>query len=251
MTSASNEQDSVNVEDDGLEATELSSYEDVGRSTGTSASLVREDYIINDGHLDGISHYLSISVKNFWRRQVAATVQHEACRDHFGKWCSLRAVFLKTLYHPCIAFLAFFAFNPPPSDRALTSYSLSYLAALERTFLGYLRTSFALSVVAVLIAQLFRLEHTDDPNKTLGFFVIGIPLACVCIVAAIIVLLLGAYRFWRQQNAMLRGKVHAGGWEINAIGVTITMVRSSAIYGLRCLLMCSGHAYTFCTLSGS
>ena len=80
-------------------------------------------------------------------------------------------------------------------------------------------------MVAVLIAQLFRLQHTENPNKTLGYFVIGVPLACVFIVAALIVLLLGTYRFWRQQNAILRGKVHAGGWEINAIGVTVFMVR--------------------------
>ena len=39
-----------------------------------------------------------------------------------------------------------------------------------------------------------------------------------------VILLLGAYRFWRQQNAILRGKVHAGGWEVNAIGVTVLMV---------------------------
>lgn len=99
------------------------------------------------------------------------------------------------------------------------------LPALERTFLGYLRTSISLSIVAVIISQLFRLEHNTTPNKTFGFFILGTPLACLCIGAAIVVLLLGAYRLWRQQNAMLRGKVHAGGWEINAIGLTVLLVR--------------------------
>ena len=103
-------------------------------------------------------------------------------------------------------------------------YLLSPFPALERTFLGYLRTSLALSMVSVIIAQLFRLQHAQNPNNVFGFFVLGIPLACVCIGAAIFVLLLGAYRFWRQQNAILRGKVHAGGWEVNAIGLTITLV---------------------------
>ncbi len=79
-------------------------------------------------------------------------------------------------------------------------------------------------MLAVIIAQLFRLQHTESPHKDLGFFVIGTPLACVCIMAAIVVLMLGTYRFWRQQNAILRGKVHAGGWEVNAIGVTIFTV---------------------------
>ena len=98
------------------------------------------------------------------------------------------------------------------------------LTALERTFLGYFRTSLALSFLAVIIAQLFRLQHTEAPDKTLGFYVLGIPLASICIVAAILVLGLGAHRFWRQHNAILRGKVHAGGWEINAIAIVILLV---------------------------
>ncbi|KAK0515579.1 hypothetical protein JMJ35_001613 [Cladonia borealis] len=96
--------------------------------------------------------------------------------------------------------------------------------ALERTFLGYLRTSLALSIIAVIIAQLFRLEHNANPNKIFGFYALGIPLACTCIGAAMVILLLGAYRFWRQQNAILRGKVHVGGWEVNAVGVTVSTV---------------------------
>ena len=78
-------------------------------------------------------------------------------------------------------------------------------------------------MISVIIAQLFRLEHAQNPNKTFGYFVLSIPLACVCTGAAIIVLLLGAYRFWRQQNAILRGKVHAGGWDMNVIGLTIAL----------------------------
>ena len=103
-------------------------------------------------------------------------------------------------------------------------YLLFCFIALERTFLGYLRTSLALSIVAVIIAQLFRLEHNAKPNKTFGFYALSIPLSCTYIGAAMVILLLGAYRFWRQQNAILRGKVHAGGWEVNAIGVTVLMV---------------------------
>ena len=80
-------------------------------------------------------------------------------------------------------------------------------------------------MVSVIIAQLFRLEHAQNPDKVFGFFVLGIPLACICIGAAMVILLLGAYRFWRQQNAILRGKVHAGGWEMNVIGLTVALVR--------------------------
>ena len=82
----------------------------------------------------------------------------------------------------------------------------------------------ALTIIGVIIAQLFRLQHTEQPNKTLGFFVLGLPLAAVCIGFSILVMALGAYRFWRQQNAMLRGKVHAGGWDVNAVGGLVLLV---------------------------
>jgi uncharacterized membrane protein YidH (DUF202 family) len=89
--------------------------------------------------------------------------------------------------------------------------------ALERTFLGYLRTSLAFAITGVLIAQLFRLQHSLNPNAHYGFFVLGIPLAVVFLFAAMIVLALGAFRFWSQQRALVRGKVRAGGWEVLVI----------------------------------
>lgn len=101
-------------------------------------------------------------------------------------------------------------------------------------------------MVSVIIAQLYRLEHAQNPNKVIGFFILGIPLACICIGAAIIVLLLGAYRFWRQQNAILRRKVHAGGWEMNAIGLTITLVRLCFNCGSLRLTGCPGRSHLVC-----
>ncbi|KAL8730769.1 MAG: hypothetical protein Q9166_003839 [cf. Caloplaca sp. 2 TL-2023] len=95
--------------------------------------------------------------------------------------------------------------------------------ALERTYLGYFRTSLALVFLSVFIAQLFRLQHTEHPDPVFGFYVLGIPLSCICIGAAILVNLLGTYRFWRQQNAMMRGKIHAGGWEVYATFVTVLL----------------------------
>ena len=100
--------------------------------------------------------------------------------------------------------------------------------ALERTFLGHLRTSLALAMLGVLVAQLLRLQHGQNPDPVIGFFVLGIPLASFCIVSAIVVLLLGAFRFWRQQNAILRGKVQAGGWEILTSALVILIVSSTA-----------------------
>jgi uncharacterized membrane protein YidH (DUF202 family) len=97
-------------------------------------------------------------------------------------------------------------------------------AALERTFLGYLRTSLALSMIGVVVAQLFRLQHSPTPNSIFGFYVLGKPLACICQGAAIYSLLLGAYRVWRIQNAMVRGKTIAGGFEVFLLGVGVMLV---------------------------
>lgn len=67
----------------------------------------------------------------------------------------------------------------------------------------------------VVISQLFRLQPQGD---RLRFYAAGIPLAVTCHCVAILVALIGAFRFWRQQGAISVGKVHAGGWELNAVG---------------------------------
>jgi uncharacterized membrane protein YidH (DUF202 family) len=106
----------------------------------------------------------------------------------------------------------------------VTSDLLTRFAALERTFLGYLRTSLALSMIGVTVAQLFRLQHNPNPNPIFGFYVLGKPLACICQAAAIYCLILGAYRTWRIQAAMVRGKAISGGIEIVLLGLGIFIV---------------------------
>ncbi|KAI6857008.1 hypothetical protein KC338_g8237 [Hortaea werneckii] len=86
--------------------------------------------------------------------------------------------------------------------------------ANERTFLGYLRTSLALSMVGVAIAQLYRLQHSPSPNLVYGYYVLGKPIACIFHASALGVILVGAVRFFRQQSAMSVGKVHSRGWEV-------------------------------------
>ncbi|KGO58196.1 protein of unknown function DUF202 [Penicillium expansum] len=93
--------------------------------------------------------------------------------------------------------------------------------ALERTFLAYIRTSLVVSQQGVLIAQLFRLQAAEALADRLGFRQVGTPLSVACHCLAIIVALVGAYRFWRQQNAISRGKVYAGGWELNSVGILL------------------------------
>jgi uncharacterized membrane protein YidH (DUF202 family) len=92
-----------------------------------------------------------------------------------------------------------------------------------------LRTSLAFAVQGIVIAQLFRLTQSPDAVGAIGYYAFGIPLACVSIGCAILVAFAGAHRFWRQQNAMSRGKVYAGGWElglVSAIGLLVSWNRS-------------------------
>ncbi|KAF1832367.1 hypothetical protein BDW02DRAFT_571103 [Decorospora gaudefroyi] len=86
--------------------------------------------------------------------------------------------------------------------------------ALERTFLGYLRTSLLLVMTGIIIAQLFYINHSVEPDPEFGFYKIGRPLSATFIAMAIVVLVVGALRFWRLQHGLVRGKGHAGGWEV-------------------------------------
>ncbi|RQM05867.1 hypothetical protein DH86_00002185, partial [Scytalidium sp. 3C] len=68
--------------------------------------------------------------------------------------------------------------------------------------------------------------HNAMPNATFGYFVLGKPLACICQGLAIYTLLVGAFRTWRLQSAMVRGKALTGGIEIIliAIGMLLTLL---------------------------
>ncbi|KAK7191681.1 uncharacterized protein CC84DRAFT_1115765 [Paraphaeosphaeria sporulosa] len=106
--------------------------------------------------------------------------------------------------------------------------------ALERTFLGYLRTSLALVMTGIITAQLFRLQHSSSPNPRIGFVVLGVPLAASFIALGMLVLLLGALRFWRQQRALVKGRVWAGGWELLVImGMSLAVSLSVGGWGWR------------------
>jgi uncharacterized membrane protein YidH (DUF202 family) len=115
--------------------------------------------------------------------------------------------------------------------KQLTFFSHLLSSALERTYLAYLRTSLALSNIGVVIAQLFSLTQQQGASSNAASnpkVKTGLPLAVVFIVAAIVVMSLGAIRFWRQQTAMARNKVWAGGFEIYLIMFVAIGVSSSA-----------------------
>ncbi|KAI9827270.1 MAG: hypothetical protein M1832_005408 [Thelocarpon impressellum] len=96
-------------------------------------------------------------------------------------------------------------------------------SALERTFFAYLRTSATLSMMGATMAQLLVLQHAPHPELGLDYSIVGKPLACACQVAAIVIMVQGAWRFWIQQHAILRGKIRVGGWALLLIGFGLLM----------------------------
>ena len=79
-------------------------------------------------------------------------------------------------------------------------------------------------MIGVLIAQLFRLQHSSQPDKVFGYHAVSVPLACICQAVATGLAIIGAHRYWRQQNAMARGKVRAGGWEMTVTAIAVFLV---------------------------
>jgi uncharacterized membrane protein YidH (DUF202 family) len=109
-------------------------------------------------------------------------------------------------------------------DVRLRCANCGAVTANERTFLAYLRTSLVFSMLGVLIAQLYRLQHSPSPGVVFGYYLLSLPLSILFQCAAVLVLLLGCIRFYRQQAAMARGKVHAGGWDLYTLMGCVFMV---------------------------
>lgn len=85
-------------------------------------------------------------------------------------------------------------------------------------------------MLGIVTAQLFSLQRSVDPehDPIFGYHTLGKPLAGLFQSAAIVVILIGGHRFWRQQMNMARGKVWAGGWEIWSIMGFMLLVSSSS-----------------------
>ncbi len=85
--------------------------------------------------------------------------------------------------------------------------------ALERTYLGWFRTSVAVGSFGVVVAQLFILQAVDSgKGKILG----GL-LSC----GAIVTSLLGCIRYFRQQRLLTQRKTLAGGWHVTIFMVVL------------------------------
>ena len=106
------------------------------------------------------------------------------------------------------------------------------ITALERTFLGHLRTSVALATASILISQLYTLSlGAEDPNAhdEVALRHVGKPLSCFLLVWAITTTIAGAYRFMRMQDALLEeAPVINGGWElhIESLGIFVASLQT-------------------------
>lgn len=189
------------------------------RRTRSRTSSVRQD----TGPFRGI--------RKFWARNVALTVPQKSNRDHFGEFVSCSSVYSSSLrvyiFLPCVYELVLSKLYSRVSSLSLSLSNTTIKKALERTFLAYFRTSLAFSMQGVLIAQLFHIQRfMANPTPRFGFYIVGVPLSVLCHCTAILVVGMGAHRFWRQQSAIALGKVHAGGWELNCIGALTAGVSS-------------------------
>ena len=76
--------------------------------------------------------------------------------------------------------------------------------ALERSYLGWLRTSTSIVSFGIIIAQLFILKHVD-PTK-------GSALGALFSILGIVTCLLGCIRYFRLQKKLTFGRIETGGW---------------------------------------
>lgn len=90
--------------------------------------------------------------------------------------------------------------------------------------LSFCRYSRRLGSVSSALMSTSRLQHSPNPNLLFGFFVLGKPLSCICQGAAIFTLAMGAFRTWRMQNAIVRGKAISGGFEIVSLSIGMFLV---------------------------
>ena len=88
--------------------------------------------------------------------------------------------------------------------------------ALERTYLGWFRTSVAVTSFGVVITQLFVLQHLDSTK--------GKVLGAILAFGGIFTCLLGCIRYFRQQSLLVQGRILCGGWHSTIILVLMTMI---------------------------
>lgn len=160
---------------------------------GSSSSSPTKEKEVDDDLVEDESW----SLKKFWNDSVSVEIPLVENRDHL-----------------CMKL------NP------LYAFRLNSVSANEQTFLTWLSLADGISLLGIVIAQVSRIQrvvHADQEN-TLCYLLLGTPQACLCQLIAVFILLVGAFRFLRQQNAIAQGYARIGGWELHSVWILILLV---------------------------
>ncbi|KAK6363016.1 hypothetical protein TWF730_000465 [Orbilia blumenaviensis] len=106
--------------------------------------------------------------------------------------------------------------------------------ALERTFLGWLRTSGAFAMTGVLLAQISVIVHKneeqalkaglvfrDSSSPTLSIHNTARILSALTVGIALVTMSIGVLRFYFGQKALIEGFAVSGGWPIIGLAVFV------------------------------
>lgn len=86
------------------------------------------------------------------------------------------------------------------------------LAAVERTFLAWLRTSLSFASIGIAVTQLFRLNTSlskADSASAHTLQQLGKPLGAIFLGISILMLFLGYHRYFQAQQWIIKGKFPA------------------------------------------
>lgn len=90
------------------------------------------------------------------------------------------------------------------------------------------RSAQAFAMTGVLISQFMRVLHSVTPDPVFGFFVVSIPMSAMCHIMALIITVLGCYRFLHWQSEMTKGFAISSGWEMMTVFLLSLLVRPLA-----------------------
>jgi uncharacterized membrane protein YidH (DUF202 family) len=98
--------------------------------------------------------------------------------------------------------------------------------ANEQTFLAYLSVADGMSLLGIVIAQVSRIQRLLEPDSRSPTqnYVLGKAQASICQLAAILILSVGSWRFFRHQREITTGQSKYCLWGIYLVGTVVMIV---------------------------
>ncbi|KIW56148.1 hypothetical protein PV05_04830 [Exophiala xenobiotica] len=96
----------------------------------------------------------------------------------------------------------------------------------EQTFLAWLSVADGMSLLGIVIAQISKIQQFLEPEGTYTthHHALGKTQACICHLAAILILFVGAWRFFRHQREVTTGLAKLRLWGIYLVGTVVLLV---------------------------